>query len=70
MFVLSDSGLLLFSWHSKEIKQDLKKDDDLLMGFLTAINTFATLERGEDIKSLKLKETTIIFEKFEQIPLF
>ena len=28
------------------------------------MNTFASIERGEDIKSLKLKETNIIFEKF------
>lgn len=40
-------------------------DDTLISGFLSALNSFATIERGEEIKSLKLKETTLIFEKEE-----
>ena len=66
LFVISEGGQLIFSWHSQKIKRDPEKDDDLIGGFLTAINTFASLERGEDIKSLKLKESTIIFEKYEE----
>lgn len=67
LFILTDGGQLIFSWHSKDIERDPNKDDDLIGGFLTAINSFVTLERGEDIKTLKLKESTIIFEKFEEL---
>ncbi|MFX1569661.1 MAG: hypothetical protein ACFFCV_14975 [Promethearchaeota archaeon] len=62
LFIINDGGQLLYSWH--QATQDEASDDDLLSGFLTAMNTFASIERGEDIKSLKLKETNIIFEKF------
>ncbi len=64
LLIINDSGQLLYSWHQYE--QDETSDDDLLSGFLTAMNTFASIERGEDIKSLKLKETNIIFEKFSE----
>ncbi len=56
---------MLYSWHpisNVEVKSD---SDDLVGGFLSAIDSFATLERGEDIQSLRLKETSIIFEKNE-----
>ncbi|MHA2289890.1 MAG: hypothetical protein ACXABG_13985 [Promethearchaeota archaeon] len=53
------------NWHPKNYEGDGK--DDLFSGFLTAINSFATVERGEDIKSLKLKETRLIFEKYEEL---
>ena len=62
LFIINDGGQLLFSWHLE--KQDETSDDDLISGFLTAMDSFASIERGEDIKSLKLKETNIIFEKF------
>jgi hypothetical protein len=62
LFIINDGGILLYSWHAKEVKEG---GDDLVSGFLSAINTFATLERGEDMKSLKLKETTLIFEKVD-----
>lgn len=62
LFIINDGGQLLYSWHLKD--QDEANDDDLISGFLTAMNTFASIERGEDIKSLKLKETNIIFEKY------
>lgn len=70
-FVITDGGQLLYSWHSEDLTKNVNanKDDDLIGGFLTAINTFATYERGEDIKSLKLKETTIIFERENKTPL-
>ncbi len=61
LFIINDTGQLLFSWHWEESAEI--KDDDLISGFLTAINSFASIERGEDIKSLQLKETHIIFEK-------
>ncbi len=64
LFIINEAGSLLYSWHLK--KQDETSDDDLISGFLTAMNTFASIERGEDIKSLKLKETNIIFEKFSE----
>ena len=67
IFVLTEGGQLIFSWHSKEIERDPNKDDDIIAGFLTAINSFVTLERGEDIKTLKLKESTILFEKYEEL---
>ncbi len=60
LLIITEGGQLLYSWHS-EIKEE--KDDDLISGFLSALNSFASIERGEDIKSLKLKETNIIFEK-------
>lgn len=61
LFIINEAGSLLYSWHQK--KMGSSGDDDLISGFLTALNSFATIERGEDIKSLKLKETNIIFEK-------
>lgn len=61
LFIINETGQLLYSWHLKESEKS--SDDDLISGFLTALNSFVTIERGEDIKSLKLKETTIIFEK-------
>ncbi len=61
LFIITDAGQLLYSWHWEESAK--VRDDDLISGFLTAINSFASIERGEDIKSLQLKETHIIFEK-------
>ncbi|MFX1236953.1 MAG: hypothetical protein ACFFAS_09345 [Promethearchaeota archaeon] len=65
LFIINEGGQLIFSWHPKNKLKDSNNKDDLISGFLSALNSFATLERGEDIKSLKLKETTIIFEKNE-----
>ncbi|MFX1571637.1 MAG: hypothetical protein ACFFB0_02730 [Promethearchaeota archaeon] len=64
LFIINESGQLLFSWHSE--KSSRTSDDDLISGFLTALNNFASVERGEDIKALKLKETNIIFEKWAE----
>lgn len=64
LLIINDTGALLYNWHPKNYEGNGK--DDLFSGFLTAINSFATVERGEDIKSLKLKETQLIFEKFEE----
>ncbi len=66
LFVINDAGTLLYSWH-QFISTDGK--DELISGFFTAMNAFASMERGEDIKSLKLKETTVIFEKDELFKL-
>jgi hypothetical protein len=65
ILIINDSGALLYNWHPKNYEGDAK--DDLFSGFLTAINSFATVERGEDIKSLKLKETRLIFEKYDEL---
>lgn len=65
LLIINESGSLLFNWHPEGAKES--GDDDLLSGFLTAINSFATHERGEDIKSLKLRETNILFEKHEEL---
>jgi hypothetical protein len=65
LLIINDTGALLYNWHPKNYEGDGK--DDLFSGFLTAINSFATVERGEDIKSLKLKETQLIFEKYEEL---
>jgi len=64
LLIINESGSLIFNWHPESNNDEAR--DDLLSGFLTALNSFATVERGEDIKSLKLKETTIIFEKFDE----
>lgn len=66
LFIINEGGQLLYSWHSKIDTSAPLKDDDLIGGFLTAMNTFATFERGEDLKSLKLKESTIIFERNDE----
>ncbi|MBY8983669.1 MAG: hypothetical protein KGD65_01225 [Candidatus Lokiarchaeota archaeon] len=63
LLIINESGALLYNWHPQGFVSNGK--EDLFSGFLTAINSFATFERGEDIKSLKLKETQIIFEKYE-----
>jgi hypothetical protein len=65
LLIINDTGALLYNWHPENYEGDGK--DDLFSGFLTAINSFATVERGEDIKSLKLKETSLIFEKYEEL---
>ena len=65
LLIINESGSLLFNWHPEGAKES--GDDDLLSGFLTAINSFATYERGEDIKSLKLRETNILFEKHDDL---
>ena len=65
ILIINDSGALLYNWHPENYEGNGK--DDLLSGFLTAINSFATVERGEDIKSLKLKETRLIFEKYDEL---
>ncbi|MFW9824446.1 MAG: hypothetical protein ACFFE4_15995 [Candidatus Thorarchaeota archaeon] len=65
LLIINESGALLYNWHPKDFVSDGK--EDLLSGFLTAINSFATVERGEDIKSLKLKETQIIFERYDKL---
>ena len=65
LLIINESGSLLFNWHPEGAKDS--GDDDLLSGFLTAINSFATHERGEDIKSLKLRETNILFEKYDEL---
>jgi len=65
LLIINDSGALLYNWHPENYEGDGK--DDLFSGFLTAIDSFATVERGEDIKSLRLKETSLIFEKFDEL---
>lgn len=65
LFVLNTGGQVIYSWHHDEQEEESK--DDLVGGFLSALNSFATMERGEDIKSLKLKETQIIFERLEEL---
>jgi hypothetical protein len=65
LLIINESGALLYNWHPQGFVSNGK--EDLLSGFLTAINSFATVERGEDIKSLKLRETQIIFEKFNEL---
>jgi hypothetical protein len=64
ILIINDSGALLYHWHPKIENKEEKAD--LLSGFLTAIDNFAKVERGEDIKSLKLRETLIIFEKSDE----
>ena len=64
LLIINDTGALLYHWHPESHKKEDKAD--LLSGFLTAMDNFATVERGEDIKSLKLRETTIIFEKSDE----
>ncbi|MFX1498299.1 MAG: hypothetical protein ACFFBH_12300 [Promethearchaeota archaeon] len=61
ILIINQTGALLFHWASDISKKENKPD--LFSGFLSAIDSFATVERGEDIKSLKLRETQIIFEK-------
>ncbi|TXT58393.1 MAG: hypothetical protein BAJALOKI2v1_380004 [Promethearchaeota archaeon] len=64
LFIINEGGQLLYSWHNKKTGEE-QNEDDLVSGFLTALNNFASAERGEDIKSLKLRKTSIIFEKCE-----
>ncbi len=65
LLIINESGALLYNWHPQGFVSNGK--EDLLSGFLTAINSFATVERGEDIKSLKLRETQIIFERYDEL---
>ena len=65
LLIVNDAGLLLFGWHSEEATGE--DQDNLISGFFTALNSFATFEKGEDLKSIKLRESTIIFEKYEEL---
>ncbi|MBN1215412.1 MAG: hypothetical protein JXA99_08200 [Candidatus Lokiarchaeota archaeon] len=65
LLVITEAGQAIYGWHQKGNNKDF--NDDLVSGFLTALNSFATIERGEDIKSLRLKETLILFEKYEEL---
>ncbi len=65
LLIINDSGLLLFGWHPEEATGE--DQDNLISGFFTALNSFATFEKGEDLKSIKLRESTIIFEKYEKL---
>ncbi|MEJ2251908.1 MAG: hypothetical protein P8Y97_19895, partial [Candidatus Lokiarchaeota archaeon] len=62
LFIINEGGQLLYSWHPEGKEES---QDDLISGFLTALNNFASIERGEDIRSLNLKNTTITFEKLD-----
>jgi hypothetical protein len=64
LFIIYEGGQLMYSWHAKETKID---EDHMISGFLTAINTFATSQRGEGISSLTLDMTHIIFDKDEDL---
>lgn len=65
LLVINGTGQALYGWHNETDKDTSK--DDLISGFLTALNSFATAERGEDIKSLKMKESIILFEKHDKL---
>ena len=66
LYILQSSGIMLYSWHSSEQKEDR---DSLFSGFLSAIQSFASMERGEDLKSLKLDPSTIVFERLDDLDL-
>jgi len=66
LMIIAEGGSLLFSWHGTE---DVTTDDDLVSGFLSAIDSFATSEKGEALKVLKLDPTIIIFDKAEELNL-
>ena len=53
LLIINESGALLYNWHPHGYVSDGR--EDLLSGFLTALDSFASVERGEDIQSLKLK---------------
>jgi hypothetical protein len=65
LLIINETGQLLFSWHPEGHPKE--NQDDLISGFFSALNTFATFERGEDLKFLKLGESNIIFEKYEEL---
>ena len=44
LFVINETGQLLFSWHQKKIEST--SDDDLISGFLTALNSFVVCLYG------------------------
>jgi hypothetical protein len=48
LLIINESGALLYNWHPQGYVSNGK--EDLLSDFLTALNSFATVERGEDIK--------------------
>ena len=50
LLIINDTGQLLFSWHPEG--SPTENQDDLISGFFSALNTFATFERGEDLKFL------------------
>lgn len=65
LLIINDTGQLLYSWHPEGHPKE--NQDDLISGFFSALNTFAMFERGEDLKFLKLGESNIIFEKYEEL---
>ena len=61
LLIINDFGDLLYHWYPKFNVE--KKKRELFSILLTEIKNFSTIGRGENIKSFKLRETLIIFEK-------
>lgn len=59
ILIMNDSGLSLYEWNPPGKEQD----GQLLSGFVTALNTFAQHDRGEQIKKITLDPTTFVFSR-------
>ncbi len=60
LLIITETGTNIFSSVTTGAKQE---GVEMVSGFLSALNTFAKSERGENMKELTLEQTTFIFEK-------
>ena len=64
IFVMQSSGITLYQWDAQaEENESPDTDNQLVAGFLTALNMFAESHKKQAIKELTLKETTFLFER-------
>ena len=68
LLIINDSDLLLFGWHPEGVSG--VDQDNLISDFFTALNSFATFEKGEDLKAIMLRETRIIFKTTKNEVIF
>lgn len=68
IFVMHSSGVTLYQWRLlAETDEDPIEDDQLVAGFLTALNMFAESHRGQAIQELTLNQTNFLFEREQDL---
>ncbi len=68
IFVMQSSGIVLFQWEYQHVESDDPSgDNQLVAGFLTALNMFAVSHKKQTIQELTLKETTFLFDREQEL---
>lgn len=63
ILIINAAGVPLYNWELKE----KTAESSMLSGFLTAMDTFAKGERGEQIRKITLDPTTFVFERESEL---